>query len=484
MHYHIVGIAGTGMSAIAALLLDQGHTLSGSDLAANRLTAALAARGATVLSGHSPAHVAGADVVLATAAVKAEHVELAAARAAGIPVLGRAELWREWSQQRPVVAVAGTHGKTTTSAMIAVALRGAGVEAGYLIGSEVPDLGGNAAWGDPAAPLVIEADEYERVFLALTPALAVITNVEWDHPDIYPSAESYNAAFRQFAVQVRDPKQLIVCGDDAGANALGLPEASFYGIEEALASDPVSCRLAPLDWTASGVRPTPEGGVSFDLWRYSRRRMAQQRVGSQRLLLPGAHNVRNALAALAVCEALGVEMAPAAAALASFRGTARRFELKGEAGGVTVIDDYAHHPTEALATLAAARARFPGRRIVAYLQPHTFSRTTALLDAWASACGDADLLLVGDVYAAREQGDAPGLGRTLAARIAGSGVDARHVGDLDAAGAALTELVRPGDVVLTLGAGDGDRVGLTLLEQLGRSPATEISAHAAQSVDM
>lgn len=479
MHYHIVGIAGSGMSAIAGLLLDQGHTVSGSDQAANRLTAALVARGARVQLGHSPAHVAGADAVLATAAVRPEHVELAAARAAGIPVLGRADLWRQWSQQRPVVAVAGTHGKTTTSAMIAVALRGAGVPCGYLIGSEVPDLGGNAAWGDPAAPLVIEADEYDRVFLALTPDLAVITNVEWDHPDIYPSPDDYAAVFQQFAAQVPDAKRLIVCGDDAGANALGLPEATYYGIEEALATDPVSCRLAPLDWTASGVRATPEGGASFDLWRYSRRRMAQQRVGGQSLSVPGAHNVRNALAALAACNMLGAEMPAAAQALAGFQGTARRFELKGESGGITVIDDYAHHPTEVRATLAAARASYPGRRIVVYLQPHTFSRTAALMDEWATACGNADVLLVGDIYAAREQGDAPALAHTLAGRIAATGVDARPAGDVAAAAAALIVAARPGDVVLTLGAGDGDGVGMALLEALARPSEVGQSAQSA-----
>ncbi len=470
MHYHIVGIAGAGMSAIASLLLEQGHTVSGSDLAANRLTAALAARGARVRQGHSPDYVAGADAVVATAAVRADHPELAAARAAGIPVVSRAELWRQWSRERRVVAVAGTHGKTTTSAMIAVALRGAGVEAGYLIGAEVPDLGGNAAWGAPDAPLVVEADEYEWAFLALTPDVAVITNVEWDHPDIYPSEADYQDAFAAFAALVPDQRRLIVCGDDPGAMALAVPDATLYGIEEALARDPVSCRLAPLDWTASGVGPTAEGGMRYDLWRYSRRRMAQQRVGACELRVPGAHNVRNALAALAACEALGAEMAAAAAALARYRGSARRFELKGEAGGVTVIDDYAHHPTEVRATLAAARARYPGRRLLVYLQPHTFSRTRALLDAWAEACGDADILLVGDIYAARERGDGPALARELAARIVAAGVDARPAGDVTSAAAAVIALATPGDVLLTMGAGDGDGVGMMVLNELRSLP--------------
>ncbi|MEI8307947.1 MAG: UDP-N-acetylmuramate--L-alanine ligase [Chloroflexales bacterium] len=466
MHYHIVGIAGAGMSAIANLLLDQGHAVSGSDPAHNRLSAALSARGATVFVGHSPAHVRGADALVTTAAVRADHPELAAARTLGIPVLKRGDLWRDWSQQRRVVAVAGTHGKTTTSAMIAVALRGAGMNPGFLIGAEVPDLGGNAAWGDPDAPLVIEADEYDRAFLSLRPALAVITNIEWDHPDIYPSAAEYADAFAQFAASVTNPRHLVLCGDDQGVTQISAPEACFYGIEERLASDPVSCRLAPFDWTASGVTAIPTGGVSFDVWRYDRRRMAQRRVGTQALALPGLHNVRNALAALASAALLNADMSGASAALSTFRGSARRFELRGEANGITVIDDYGHHPTEVRATLAAARMRYPGRRIVAYLQPHTFSRTTALLDQWPDACLGADLLLVGDIYAAREQGDPTALAQTLAGRIAAAGVDARYSGDVDTSAAALIGLAHPGDVVITLGAGDGDRVGGELLKNM------------------
>jgi UDP-N-acetylmuramate--alanine ligase len=463
MQYHIVGIAGAGMSAVANLLLDQGHTVSGSDPGVNRLTGALAARGARIFRGHDPDYVRGADAVLATSAVGMAHPELAAAQERGIPVLRRADLWRAWSAERPVVAVAGSHGKTTTSAMIAVALRAAGVPVGYLIGSEVPDLGGNAAWGDPATPLVIEADEYERTFLALTPAVAVITNVEWDHPDIYPTAEQYAAAFRQFAAQTADQRRIVLCHDDPGAAALGLAEATLYGIEEQLARDPVSCRLAPLDWAASGLTTTPEGGTHFDLWRYDRRRFANRIVGAQTLALPGAHNVRNALAALAVADLLGADLPAAAAALATFRGTARRFEVKGEVNGVTVIDDYAHHPTEVRATLAAARQRYPGRRIVAYLQPHTFSRTTALLEQWAGACADANVVLVGDIYAARETGDAAELARTLVAALQTTCADVRYSGDIPASTAAARALLQSGDVLLTLGAGDGYRVGEAIL---------------------
>ncbi|NTV64475.1 MAG: UDP-N-acetylmuramate--L-alanine ligase, partial [Oscillochloris sp.] len=284
--------------------------------------------------------------------------------------------------------------------------------------------------------------------------------------DIYPTPADYDAAFAKFAASVAEPRHLVVCGDDPGVGHLSAPGATFYGIEERLAIDPVSCRLAPLDWTASGVSGTPAGGVGCDIWRFDRRRMGQRRAGSLALALPGTHNVRNALAALAVADLLEADLAGAAAALASFRGTARRFELRGEAGGVTVIDDYGHHPTEVRATLAAARMRYPERRIVAYLQPHTFSRTEALLDQWPEACTEADLLLVGDIYAAREQGDPVALARTLAERIALAGVDARYSGHVEASATVLIGLARPGDVVITFGAGDGDRAGTSLLHQL------------------
>ncbi|NJN17167.1 MAG: UDP-N-acetylmuramate--L-alanine ligase [Oscillochloris sp.] len=462
MRYHIVGIAGAGMSAIANLLLDQGHTVSGSDPAANRQTAALQQRGAMVFRGHQSGQIAGAEALIVTAAARPDNPELVAARAAGVPILSRADLWREWSAQRPVIAVAGTHGKTTTSAMIATALRAAGLPIGYLIGSDVPDLGGNAAWGDPVAPLVIEADEYDRVFLALKPDIAVVTNVEWDHPDIYPDAEVYEQAFATF-IAAADPQRVVVCGDSLIADRLAPPVSIRYGIDDVLAQNPASCRLAPLDWTASGVR-TVVGRTQFEVWRYDRRTFGARIAGSQQLRLPGAHNASNALAALAVAALLQVDLTRASVALAEFRGTARRFEHKGEAGGVLLIDDYAHHPTEVRATLAAARAAYPERRLVVYLQPHTFSRTNALLDEWPEALANADLLLVGDIYAARETGDPAALAAILAERAAAAGVNARHVGDTDAATTALIAAVQPGDLVLTLGAGDGDRVGMHMLE--------------------
>lgn len=465
MHYHIVGIAGAGMSAIAHVLLDQGHMVSGSDPQANALTAALERRGARVLLGHDAAYPAGADAVVATSAVKADHVELAAAVAAGIPVLRRADLWREWSRVRPVVAVAGTHGKTTTTALIALALLRAGRDPGFLVGGEAPELGTNARWGAPAAPLVIEADEYDRTFLALTPHVAVITNVEWDHVDIYPSPEEYDAAFATFARLVARPAHVICCADDQGAlRAADLPDAQQYGIEEAIARNPASCRLAPLDWMAANIR-VADGVTHFDVWRYDRVTFGTRLSGSYRMQLAGAHNIRNALAMIAAATTLGVGQAAMTAALAEYRGARRRFEFKGDVAGVIVVDDYAHHPTEVRATLDAARMRYPERRIVVYLQPHTFSRTRALLDSWVDAFAAADIVRVGDVYAARETGDPRADAIMLAERIVHP--DVRAAGDLGAAVEMLRALLRPGDVLLTLGAGDGYRVAELVVERLG-----------------
>jgi UDP-N-acetylmuramate--alanine ligase len=463
MRYHIVGIAGAGMSAIAHVLLDQGHIVSGSDMQRNALSDAIEARGATIWIGHDPAHVANADALVVTSAVKPGHPELQAASERGIPVLKRADLWREWSAQRDVVAVAGTHGKTTTTAMIALALTQAGRDPGYLIGGEAPDLPRNARWGSPSAPLVIEADEYDRTFLALAPRVAVITNVEWDHVDIYRSPAEYDAAFRAFATAVLRPRDLIICGDDPGALRIAeQSDATQYGIDDAIANDPVACRRALLDWMAANVR-ADAGGTSFELWRYDQRSFATYSLGPCRIQLSGAHNVRNALAALAATSALGIAPEQTLAALAEYKGTRRRFELKGEAGGITVIDDYAHHPTEVRATLAAARDRYPGRRIVVYLQPHTYSRTRALLDAWADAFGDADIVRIGEIYAAREH-DTLGIDSpTLARRI--DHPDSQAVGGMAHAVEQLSSLLQPGDLLLTLGAGDGNRVGEIILEK-------------------
>lgn len=476
MHYHIIGIAGAGMSAIANILLDQGHSISGSDMQHNAYVDALSIRGATIFIGHAAAQGADADAVLTTSAAKPDHPEIQAAHQRGIPVLKRTDMWREWSQQRHIVAVAGTHGKTTTTALMSHILMHAQRDPGFLVGAHIPSLGTNARWGAPDAPLIIEADEYDRTFLSLMPVIAIITNIELDHVDIYPTSAAYDEAFVAFANTVQIPRHLIVCGDDAGLQrALGATEATYYGIDERIAGNPVDCRRQLLDWSASGVQSS-EQGTHFDLWHYNQRTLSTRHLGPRTIPLHGDHNVRNVLAAIAATSLLGVDQQTIAEALTTYRGTERRFELKGEAGGITVIDDYAHHPTEVLATLQATRRGYGKRRIVAYLQPHTFSRTQALLDAWADVFNDADVVRIGDIYAAREQ-NVSGIDSTqLVAHIRHS--DVAVAGDIQEATTILEDLLQPGDVLLTLGAGDGYIIGETLLHRIGakhKLPATDSS---------
>lgn len=466
-HYHIIGIAGAGMSAIAHVLLDQGHTVSGSDMQQNALSAALQARGAAIVQGYALDQVAQADALLISSAVRPDQTEVQAATQRGIPILKRVDMWRQWSQQRKVIAVAGTHGKTTTTALITLALRQAGMQPGFLVGATVADLGVNGCWGDPQAPMVIEADEYDRTFLSLSPHIAVITNVELDHVDIYPNEADYDQAFHSFASSVPDPSHVIVCGDDPGVlRAVALPGVIQYGIDEMLSKDPVSCRRALLNWSASNLREA-DGNLHFELWRYDPRTLANRRMGDWRIRLAGEHNVRNAVATIIAAQLAGAPFEAIAAALQAYRGAGRRFELKGQAAGVTVIDDYAHHPTEVRVNLAAARRRFAGQRIVAYIQPHTYSRTLAMLDEWAQAFSDADIVLVGDIYAARET-DTLGIdAQRVAETIVHSHVQA--VGSLAQAAQTLVEVVQPGDIVLTFGAGDGYKVGEQLLVALGNA---------------
>jgi UDP-N-acetylmuramate--alanine ligase len=451
MHYHIVGIAGAGMSAIANILLDQGHAVSGSDLNTNQLTTALQRRGVTIYQGHDAAYIAGADVVVATSAVPNQHPELLAAQNAGIAIYRRAQLWREWSQQRDVIAVAGTHGKTTTTAMIALMLERAGLNPGFLIGGYSPDLGTNARWGDPKAPFVIEADEYDRTFLSLRPKISVITNVEWDHVDIYPSHDEYEAAFALFAAQ---SQTCIVDESWAAKPSSSNKRWIRYGFG------------SNNDWVIGPC--TVDAG--YTLAQVRRRANPPLEVGVS-LQVPGTHNMRNATAVLAVAQALTLNLAEASLALLDYHGTGRRFELKGEARGITVIDDYAHHPTEVRVNVEAARARFGSRRIVVYLQPHTYSRTRALLQDWPSAFAEADQVLVGAIYGAREQStDQEEISDiVLAKQISHVHNHVIAVGGIDRAVSALTDLLQAGDVLLTMGAGDGYLVGERVLEWLKRA---------------
>lgn len=456
---HLVGIGGMHMSAIAQVLLSAGVWVSGSDLQDTDLTRRLAALGATVHHGHAAAHVGDAELVVVTAAAKPDNPEVVEARRRGIPVISRAEMVARLTAGRTTIAVAGTHGKTTTSSLIAFLLARAGKAPGYLLGGESLDLGGNAAAGSGPA-MVVEADEYARAFLAYRPHVAVVTNIEPDHLDYYGSPTALTDAFRQFLRRVEPGGRIIACADSAPLAALTaepLPATvERYRVLPATPAGGPSANGA--DWLALDEGPDGSGGRSFVVLRWG------QRVGRFTISRPGRHNVANALAAIAAGAALGLTTEEMRTALPHFRGARRRFELVGEARGVTVMDDYAHHPTEIRATLAAAREHFPGRRLVVLFQPHTYSRTQYLFDEFRLCFADADALFILETYAARET-PAAGLGATDLARAV-TMPPARYVDSIKAAVKSLKKMVRSGDVVFTMGAGDVNAAGPALLRAL------------------
>jgi UDP-N-acetylmuramate--alanine ligase len=455
-HVHLIGIGGTGLSAIARVLLETGSTVTGSDRVESPYVRDLRAAGATISLGHRPENVTGADLVVRSSAIPDDNPEVVAARAAGIPVLKRADFLGSLMEAKTGIAVAGTHGKTTTTAMIAWILSALKQDPTFIVGGTLTNLGVNARAGKGPA-FVIEADEYDRTFLGLKPLIEVVTNVEHDHPDCYPTAADFQAAFEDFVRLLPAGGTLVTCAEDPGASQL---------IVEAGKLD--------RNVLAYGVRPTVTGGL-FMMDTYAEVVVHNDRGGytfsasvlghscSVMLQVPGMHNVRNGLAALTVVALLGLPLEAASQALGDFSGTGRRFEVRGEAGGVVVIDDYAHHPTEIRATLAAARARYFGRRIWAVWQPHTYSRTRTLLTSFASAFDDADEVIVTEIYAAREARQdfsAEEVVKTM------SHPSARFIPELSDVSNYLLSHLHPGDVLLVLSAGDADQVSTQVLARL------------------
>jgi len=450
-HVHLVGIGGIGMSGIARVLLEEGYRVSGSDLRVSPLTEALVGLGGTVYEGHAAKNIAGANLVVVSSAVPPHNPEVLAAQESGVPVVGRAQILGQLMEGRYGVAVAGTHGKTTTSAMIALILERAGLDPTIIVGGVIPELGSNAKAGK-GKYLVLEADEYQRTFLGLSPSVAVVTNIEMDHPDYFRDLEDIYQAYLEFVKLVPQEGEIFLCTDDPMAERLQeephLAEITTYG-------------LGPrARWRAADLAANAAGGSDFRVLASDRPR------GEFSLRIPGRHNVKNGLAALAVSDYLGIDLGEAGKTLAQFQGVERRFEVKGEAAGVVVIDDYAHHPSEIKATLAAARERYPERKVWAVFQPHTYSRTKALWSEFAASFGDAAQVVVTDIYPARETDDLGVSSQELVAAMNHPGV--HYVGALSDVVTMLCQRLRVGDLLITLGAGDIYQVGEKVLARLKR----------------
>ena len=454
---HFVGIGGIGMSGIAELLANLGYEVTGSDARSSAVTTRLQERfGIRVSEGHAAVHVGEADVVVVSSAVRASNPEVVDARARGIPVIPRAEMLGELMRLRFSIAVAGAHGKTTTTSMVAVVLEHAGLDPTAVIGGRLSAFGSNARLGR-GNYMVAEADESDRSFLMLSPSVAVITNIDREHMENYGSFDDLQQAFVDFANRVPFYGAVVLCADDAHLAAV-MPRLTrrviTYGLEtpDALI-------------VGTNVRLGAFGGrVSV----HRRHRDVLVPLGELELRVPGRHNILNALAAVAVADELGVEFHTAAEALATFQGAERRFERHGEADGVTVIDDYGHHPTELAAVLAAARSMFD-RRIIVVFQPHRYSRTAQLFDEFGPSLRQADEILLTDIYSAGEE-PVPGITiDALADSIRrGSGRPTRVVGRLDDVVAELEQQARPGDVVLTLGAGSIGTLPVRIVDALTR----------------
>jgi UDP-N-acetylmuramate--alanine ligase len=436
---HIIGIGGAGMSAIATVLLGMGHSVSGTDASDSERLRRLAARGADVHVGHDPRWLDAANVVAISTAIPMANVEVIEAVRRGLRVWRRSELLAAICNQRRTIAVAGTHGKTTTSAMLALILRQGGLLPSYIIGGDLAGVGPGAAWEPGGQWLVVEADESDGTFLDLGAEAVVVTSVEPDHLDFYGDEGTLRAAFARFVGQATGPR--VLCADDAGAAALvdvPAPPGGFltYGTSEVAA-----VRIQDVTLGRAGSR--------FSV------RVGETSHGMFELATPGLHNVRNAVAALTMAEALGVSWEVGGAALAAYHGVGRRFDWRGERGGVTFIDDYGHLPGEVAAMMAAVAAGGWGRVVVVF-QPHRYSRTASLWPAFADAFAGADVLLVTDVYSAGEPGRTEVTGQLIvdAVRAAHPGLDVRYVPTLDTAAAELQGVLRPGDLCLTMGAGD------------------------------
>lgn len=454
---HLIGIGGTGLSAIARVLLENGVTVSGSDRQDSAMLQLLAHLGARIFIGHQAENIGLVDLVVRSSAIPDSNPEVVAAMGKGIPVLKRSDFLNQMMQDKKCIAIAGTHGKTTTTAMVAWMLHELALDPSYIIGSDSKDLGCNAHAGS-GVYFVIEADEYDRMFHGLSPYLAVLTNLEHDHPDCYPTMEDYEQAFLTYIDNIVPLGKLILNWDDAGNRQLAknlAPQTKLitYGLSESNATKSAGSMKLQANG-CYGFTFTLENGTTVPC----------------SLQVPGTHNVKNAMSALIIAEQLGLSVETAAESLSRFTGTGRRMEIVGVANGVTVIDDYAHHPTEIRATLSALRELYPQRRIWTVWQPHTFSRTMTLFEDYTKAFVNTDILIITAIYAARETN--PGFDiQTLADQI--EGAETRHIDHFDAITDYLLKELRPKDVLVVLSAGDAVLISQTIYESLSAPSKSE-----------
>jgi UDP-N-acetylmuramate--alanine ligase len=457
---HFVGIGGIGMSGIAEVLLTLGYKVSGSDLKHSSVTERLAEKGAIIFEGHRAENITGAEVVVASSAIRRDNPEIVAAHAAHVPVIQRAEMLAELMRLKYGIAIAGMHGKTTTTSMVAAVLAAGGLDPTVVVGGRVDAMGSNARLGK-SQYLVAEADESDRSFLKLSPILAVVTNIDREHMDCYRDMADVEQAFLDFIDRVPFYGMAVLCHDDERLRNM-LPRlarrATTYGVHED--SD---FRVGPAKGRCSGNKHYAHFSLDY----------RGKTLGDFHLRVPGAHNVLNAAAAVAVGVGLDIEPARIGEALENFRGVDRRFQLRGRAAGVSVIDDYGHHPTEVRATLAAAR-QCGFKRVHVIFQPHRFTRTRDLLEQFGTAFSDADTISVLDIYAASEP-PIPGItGERLAQAIqllGGKNSAANYVRSFDQAARQVSALAEPGDMVLTLGAGNVSQLAAMVLEQLKKKQA-------------
>jgi len=456
-HIHLIGIGGAGLSAIALVLLERGFKVSGSDRKFSTMAQHVETAGARVFLGHHAENVAGADLVVQSSAVSDDNVEVRSAHSLRIPILKRAEFLSQVTAGYQTIAVAGTHGKTTTTAMLSWILTELGQDPSYVIGGVSVDLGRNAHAGKGSI-FVIEADEYDYTFLGLRPDIAVVTNVEHDHPDCYPSPEDFHLAFQKFVARLTPDGILVACQDDPGAAKLSVEAAALpgravitYGLSE-------NSSKTDLNYVGFQLEVMKKSGYAFKVVKDG------DLIAQVYLQVPGRHNVYNGLAALVVVDQLGLNLGKAAEALGKYHGTGRRFEVRGEVNRIIVVDDYAHHPTEIRATLAAARQRYPERRIWAVWQPHTYSRTRLYFNEFTTAFEEADFVVVTEVYPAREP-----VRSDLSARDVVSAMqhpNVRFIATLEQVIANLLTSLLPGDVLVVLSAGDADQISTEVLGSL------------------